>query len=268
VGSPGRATRRALETALGLTGKDGTRQAWYGIGQSIVLVPFDALVSSTAGPMLRRSGLDAEKQQQIIVLLIAFLMQSVMTFGILSVSYGVLLLFGFTERESLSGALALLFATTVLQYVQSAQENNLLLLLALVALYSIRHWQKENRASGAALAGSACGFAILVRLPSVLEKAMLFGFAVSAAVRWKQFARAFAPPVVCGFIVDRWYQWYRFGDVFGTYMGVLGKQARPADAPSSYPFSYPFWEGAWRTLFPPTNLFFCSIHCSWSWRYS
>ncbi|MBV8841229.1 MAG: hypothetical protein JO307_00335 [Bryobacterales bacterium] len=252
------------DTTFGVIGKDGTKQAWYGIGQSIALVPFDALVTAVTTP-LRGSGLDTEKQQQVVMLLIAFAMQSVITFCSLAAAYAVLLTFDFTERQSLAGAFALLFATMYLQYVQSAQENNLLLLLALAALYSIRRWQKADWRSAAgwhpaplwaAAAGAACAFAILVRLPSVLETAALFGFAVSTGKRWKQFFLGFAPPVALGLIIDRWYQWHRFGSVFGTYMGVFGRQGRPAGAPLSYPFSYPFLKGFFGTLFSPDKSIF------------
>jgi hypothetical protein len=237
------------DTVFGITGKDGNKQTWYGIGQSLVLVPFDAVASGTAGALLTRSGLEAEKQQQIVVLVIAFLMQSCIAFSCLWMAYSVLRLFNFSERESVTGALALLFATTCLQYVQSAQENNLLLLLALIALYAIRRFQRGDGSAWAVLAGAGCAFAIIVRLPSVLETAVLFGFAISVGDRTKQFAFGFVPPVLCGLAVDRWYQWHRFGDVLGTYMGVFGRQARPAGVPASFPFSYPFWKGFAGTLF-------------------
>jgi hypothetical protein len=106
------------------------------------------------------------------------------------------------------------------------------------------------------MACSACGFAILVRLPSVLETAVLFAFAVSGAKSWKQFLRGFVPPVGLCLLLDRWYEWRRFGDIFGTYMGVLGRQARPAGAAASYPFSYPFWKGFFGTLFSPDKSIF------------
>lgn len=71
--------------------------------------------------------LTPEKQDQIIELLIGFLMQFVITAAVLIVAHNLLLSLGFTPIASAAGALALLFGTTCLQYVQMAQENELLL---------------------------------------------------------------------------------------------------------------------------------------------
>jgi hypothetical protein len=49
-------------------------------------------------------------------------------------------------------------------------------------------------------------------------------------------------------LFDRWYQWHRFAEVFGTYIGRLN---RPLDQPVSFPFSYPFWKGFLGTFFSP-----------------
>jgi len=247
------------ETSFGLIGRDEVRHAWYGIGQSLVLMPFDALVSTTVVPQLGRYGLDNEKQQQIAVLLIAFLMQWLIATGALTLAYEVLRTFSFTDAEALAGALALLFGTTFLQYIQSAQENNLLLFLALVAMYGVRRWQKDGAALWALMSGAACGFALLVRLTSVLETAMVAGFAILVPALTGSAGRAlksFAFPVLGALLIDRWYHWRRFGEIFSTYMGVFGRQARPAGAPASFPFSYPFWKGFWGTLFSPDKSVF------------
>jgi hypothetical protein len=160
----------------------------------------------------------------------------------------VLLTFGFTITAAVTGSLALLFATTCLQYVQCAQENELLLALALAALASIRTWHREERGRWALLSGIACGFAILVRLPSLLETGIFALFAIAAGTKPKRFLAWFLPPVVGAILFDRWYQWHRFAEVFGTYIGRL---KRPLDQPVSFPFSYPFWKGFLGTFFSP-----------------
>ena len=159
---------------FGLIGKNGRRYPWYGIGQSLVLLPFDALADATVAPVLRRAGFDAEKQRQGSETAIAFLMQGTLTTMALLLSYRLLLSFGFTAFASAAGSLSMLFATTMLQYVQSAQENLLLLVLALAALDSVRRGRF-------AVAGAACGFAILVRLPSLLDTALIASLARSCS---------------------------------------------------------------------------------------
>ena len=262
------------DTGFGIIGRGGVRHAWYGIGQSLLLIPCDALVSAAVMPVLDHYGLNAEKRQQIAVLVIAFLMQSFVTTGSLVLAYELLILFQFTPDVSIAGALSLLFGTLYLQYVQSAQENNLLLLLALCALYGVLRWQRENSAEWAAIAGAAGGFAILVRLPSVLEAGVFAMFAVSVHAQRTRFLAAYLPPVAAALLLDRWYHWYRFGELFSTYMGIFGRQFRPSGEPGTYPFNYPFWKGVIGTFFSPDKSVFLFdpllvvlvFVAAWKWR--
>src|SRR5450755_390474 len=80
------------DTGFGIVGRDGVRHPWYGIGQSLLLIPCDAIVSAAMKPVLDRYALDDGKRQQITVLLLAFLMQSLVTLGSLVLAYEVLIL--------------------------------------------------------------------------------------------------------------------------------------------------------------------------------
>jgi hypothetical protein len=231
---------------FGIPGKNGEPQAWYGVGQSLLLLPIDAVLDATVSPLLRRSGLEPTRQKQVTELALAFLMQSFLTACVLLLSRRVLLNFGFGSTAAVAGSLALLLATTCLQYVQCAQESELILALALGALAALGAWLRDERGHWALLAGMACGFAILVRLTSVLETGALAIFAIAAGSRMKRFLAWFAPPVAAALLFDRWYQWHRFGDLFSTYISRL---PRPADQPTSFPFSYPFWKGYLGTFF-------------------
>src|SRR5579883_3431905 len=236
------------DTAFGIRGRHGVRHAWYGMGQSLVLVPFDAAVSVTTGPLLQRSGLSPERREQIVELLNAFLMQFAITSLILVLAYETLLSFGFTPFPSAAGALALLFGTTCLAYVQTAQENNLLLAHDLAALWAVR----RSRQTGGAWPGLAGAY----------------------GGRWKRFLAAYLPPVLAALAIDRWYQWMRFGEFFSTYISVFGRQARPPGAPASFPFSYPFWQGFGGTFFSADKsillfdplLLLLIVLAAWRWR--
>jgi len=231
---------------FGIPGKNGEPQAWYGVGQSLLLLPIDAVVDAVVSPLLRHSSLDSTRRKQIAELTVAFLMQSFLTACVLLLSRRVLLNFGFASTAAVAGSLALLFATTCLQYVQCAQENELILVLALAALATLGAWLRDERGQWVLLAGMACGFAILVRMTSVLETGAFAIFAIAAGSRVKRFLAWFAPPVAAALLFDRWYQWHRFGDLFSTYISHL---PRPADQPTSFPFSHPFWKGYLGTFF-------------------
>jgi hypothetical protein len=259
----------------GPVGKNGVRHPPYGIGQSLVMLPFDAVASAMAGSQARRFGLDATRQAQIIELALAFLMQSFLTACVLILAYEVLRSYAFSCWASATGGLALLFSTTVLQYVQSAQENLLLLTLALLALWAIRWYLNEDRTGWALLAGAACGLAVLTRLTSVLETGALAGYAfASSSGRRRRFLTGFLPPLAAALLFDRWYQYYRFGSVFSTYTGIMERQFRPPGAPEKFLFSYPFWKGFLGALFSPDKsvllfdplLAILLVLLVWNWR--
>lgn len=240
-----------VRQGFGIPGRNGEAQAWYGIGQSLLLLPVDALVDLTVQPVLSRSELDPLRRKQVAELTIAFLMQALLTAWVLLLARYVLLSFGYTRAAAVAGSLALLFGTTCLQYVQCAQENELLLALALTALAGICASRREERGRWALLAGIACGFAILVRLTSLLETGVFALFAIAAGKVHRRFFGWFAPPIAGALLIDRWYHWHRFGELFSTYIGIFGRLYRPPGEPSSFPFSYPFWKGFWGTFFSP-----------------
>jgi 4-amino-4-deoxy-L-arabinose transferase-like glycosyltransferase len=267
-------TAEDARSGFGLPGRNGALHPWYGVGQSLVILPLDALVDATVAPALRRAGFDPVRQRQGAELTIAFLMQFVLTACVLLLARRVVFSFGFGSVAATAGALSLLFATTCLAYVQCAQENLLLLALALAALAAVRRWQEEARGVWAMLAGAACGFAMLVRLPSALEAAAFAAFALTAGTKRVRFLAWFAPPVLAALLVDRWYHWIRFGEVFSTYIGIFGRVGRPPGQPASFPFSYPFLDGFLGTFFSPDKsvllfdplLIVTAVLAAWRWR--
>ena len=68
-----------VQQGFGIPGRNGVPQAWYGVGQSLLLLPIDALVESTVLPLLQQFGLDPTRQKQIVELTVAFLMQTFLT---------------------------------------------------------------------------------------------------------------------------------------------------------------------------------------------
>lgn len=240
---------RTDDPTAGPVGRNGIRYLPTGIGQSLVLVPFDALASGTIGRWVGRFGLDPARRAQVIELAVALLMQWFLTACLLILAYEVLRVFDFSSQVSAAGAIALLFGTTVLAYVQAAQENLLLLTLALLMLLAILRFRAEPQTGWAVLAGAASGFALLTRMTSFFETAVLAGYGFVGTSQRKVLALGFFPPILAALIFDRWYQYYRFGSVFSTYIGVTQSQLRPQGTPENYYFSYPFWKGFWGALF-------------------
>ncbi|HLH00004.1 MAG TPA: glycosyltransferase 87 family protein [Bryobacteraceae bacterium] len=265
---------RPDDPGAGVVGRNGVRHPPYGIGQSLVMLPFDIFANAVIGPVLKRFNLDASRQAQIVELALAFLMQSFLTACALLLAYELLRTLRFSTGTSATGALALLFATTVLQYVQCAQENLLLLALALATLYAVRRYVGDPGIQWAAAAGLASSLALLTRLTSVLETGVLGIYALACTSQRKRFLAGFAAPIAAALLFDRWYQYYRFGEIFSTYTGIVERQFRPAGAPEKFLFSYPFWKGFLGALFSPDKsvllfdplLALSLVLVAWNWR--
>jgi hypothetical protein len=236
---------------FGVPGRNGMLHPHFGIGQSLVLVPLDALADGTLAKVLRRAGWSAEKQRQGAEVLTAFLMQWLLASGALVLAYLLLRLFEFGSLASAAGAMSLLFGTTCLAYVQCAQENLLLLVLALGSLCGVRQWLRDSRLVWCAAAGAACGFALLTRLTSAMELLAFAALALCWRGDWKRFLAGFLPPVLLAVLLERLYQWHRFGSLLGSYV-----EAGQPGAPPSYPFCAPFWSGFLGTLFSPDKSIF------------
>lgn len=72
----------------------------------------------------------------------------------------------------------------------------------------------------------------LTRLTSVLETSVLACYALVGSSRRKQFLAVFLTPLAAALAFDRWYQYYRFGEIFSTYTGIVERQFRPSGAPA------------------------------------
>jgi hypothetical protein len=262
---------RAVDTDFGLRGRQGERRAWYGIGQSLVLLVPDVVVSTVVrgiAPLDRRTqAMDDALVRSAVVLTVAPLVSA------LAVLYAFLLLqtLGFARPIALAGALALLLATSFLPYAQVLQENSLILLLTLAGFYWILRWV-DSGTRGHLVAGAAClGVNLLVRLTTMLDLVacvLCVGAIVCRTTIDRRLVRARMRElvVVCGVVafvfmlLDRLYHFHRFGEWTSTYIGLFGDAARAADPtlPGSFPFNTPFltgWAGAFFSLRKSVFLF-------------
>ena len=97
-------------------GRNGLRQIPWGIGQSLVMLPADIVVSSAASllhvpatvePKLRQAGVG--------YLIFPLISATIVAFAVL-----VLSRLGFSRGQSLTGGLALLFCTSLLPYTRGS----------------------------------------------------------------------------------------------------------------------------------------------------
>jgi hypothetical protein len=240
---------------FGIRGRGGLIQTWYGIGQSLVMLPGDVVGTALAARIHGSAALKA----RVRIAAVAYLTFPAINAMAIVVAFHLLSALGLSIRSPMLGALGLLMLTSFLHYSQSDQENNLMLLCTLTLYWSAAKWLSESRTWPWVLLGAfAAGFNLLIRLPTILDLAGLLPFTMlmlwraQAAGGQLDWWRKLRPVVMVGLpillaavAIDRLYQFHRFGDFFGTYINLFAQEQRrlkPA-LPPDFPFSGRFSTG-------------------------
>lgn len=224
----------------------------FGMGHPLVLLPADLAASG----LLRAAGLvhtlDPHSANLLRHLMVAFLSQTLIGWTALVFAYLLLRSLGFAHGVATLGTLSLLFATTFLHYVQTCQENNLMLALALAGSYGFARWLDTGVGRFAALAGAAFGFSLLVRPTTLADTGGACVF-LALALWWGPRRPLgslawFLPPFLAAAAIERWYQDLRFQQWGGTYYSSLGLHTLFPSGPS--------WSGYGASLWMPQNSIF------------
>jgi hypothetical protein len=255
---------------FGLHGRGGRLYAWYGIGQSLLMLPAD-LVASAATHLPLWSNYASTKEdpsiRSIIVSISTNILVNVLT---AFAAFHLLGLLGFSTRESVAGTLALLCATTHLHYAQNMTENNYILLLTLTGFALQYKWLVTGSRRALFWGSTALGLNLLTRLTTALDilaAACFILLAVWFARREKfqqkdisgasaqtastttaipadrrtvrTYLRTALPIYAVFFLLDRLYQYIRFGSWTNTYVDIFAREQRQMDKflPASFPFN-------------------------------
>lgn len=183
------------------------------------------------------------------------------------VCFRFLQLFGFSVGQAVAGVLALLFATTHLHYSQNMMENNYILLLTLAGFTFQYEWLKTGSWRALSVGSAALGLNLLTRLTAGLDLMAVGLFLL--LVMWFERTPNFFPCVrtylktatpIYGFflLLDRVYQFYRFGSLFNTYVSITAREARMLNPslPPNYPWETPFHVGFLGPLISPEKSIF------------
>lgn len=252
---------------FGIHGRNGKLQTWYGIGQSLLMLPSDIVGTGIAKlpNFANYNGNDPSIRDIFVSYTVSIFLNVATALVILR----FLLLLGFSRGESVAGSIALLLLTTHLHYTQNLMENNYICLLTLIGFA----WQYEWLLTGSRrvlfIGSAAFGLNLLTRvttgmdlLAGALFVALMLWYSGLRGRAWFQRARAYvavALPVYAVFILlDRLYQFYRFGSFCNTYAGIAAKEWRAQDPtlPPTFPFSAPFHSGFFGALFSPSKSIF------------
>jgi len=269
---------------FGLQGRGGHLYSWYGIGQSLLMLPADLVGTWVARWPVFAGYTDDPAVRSIVVSYSTNMLVSVLT---ALIALRLLRQLRFSVREAVLGVLALMLCTTHLHYTQNMMENNYIMLLTLAGFSFQLEWLRTG--SGRALLVGACalGLNLLTRLTTGLD--LIAGGVFVLLVLWFRQMRGrelwlrfvayckIAAPVSAFFLLsDRCYQFYRFGSFTGTYLPLFVKEQRlqHPTLPPNFPWSTPFHEGLLGALFKPEKSIFlfdpllvvAIVLLLWLWR--
>jgi hypothetical protein len=252
---------------FGLVGRDGRLYSWYGIGQSLLMLPADIV-----GTWLERVPIFADyngNDPAVRSIFVSFTTNALIAVLTALVAYRLLLDFDFTAKQAAAGVLALLFATTHLHYAQNMSENNYICLLTLTGLCFQYEWLRADSHRALLLGSAALGLNLLTRLTTGLDLLAAGGFLLLVLLFEKTDAKTIgalaarylktALPIYAVFgLIDRAYQYHRFGSLLTTYIGIFGAQQRALhpSLPAAYPFEGRFLSGFLGPLFAPEKSIF------------
>jgi len=251
---------------FGLYGRGGKLYSWYGIGQSLLMLPADLIGTWIAHWHVFSDYEDDPAVRSIVVSYSTNILVNVLT---AIIAFRLLRQLLFSVKESVAGVLALMFCTTHLHYTQNMMENNYIMLLTLVGFSFQYEWLRTGSRRALFIGSAALGLNLLTRLTTGLD--LIAGGIFLLAVLWFEHARGrevwgrfldyckIAAPVCAFFLAaDRLYQFYRFGSFTNTYVSLFAKEQRlqdPSLAPN-FPWSTPFHEGFLGALFKPEKSIF------------
>jgi hypothetical protein len=251
---------------FGLHGRGGQIFSWYGIGQSLLMLPAD-LIGTWISHWPMFAGYEDDPAVRSIF--VSF------TTGILINVLSALIAFRFLRQvrfgvnESIVGVLALMFCTTHLHYTQNMQENNYIMLLTLTGFSYQYEWLRSGSARALWIGSLALGLNLLTRVTTALDLLaagffllMLLWFeGVRGSGLWRRafaYCKVAAPIYLVFVAVERVYNFYRFESWTGTYIPIFARESRMQDPtlPANFPWSTPFHEGVLGALFKPEKSIF------------
>jgi hypothetical protein len=251
---------------FGLRGRDGQIYSWYGIGQSLLMLPADLLGTWISHWRMFSDYQDDPAIRSIVVSYLTGILVNVLT---ALIALRMLRQLRFTVRESVLGVLALMFCTTHLHYTQNMMENNYIMLLTLTGFSFQYEWLRTRSKRALFIGSAALGLNVLTRLTTGLDLIgagifillVLWFEKVPPQELWLRFVAycKMAAPVYLFFVlVDRLYQFYRFGSFTNTYVSLFAKEQRLQNPtlPLNFPWSTPFIEGFLGPLFKPEKSIF------------
>src|ERR1700720_4239880 len=151
---------------FGLHGRGGQLFSWYGIGQSLLMLPADLVGTGIARWKIFSGYGDDPAVRSIVVSYSTNILVNVLT---ALIAFRLLRQLRFSVKEAVAGVLALLFCTTHLHYTQNMQENNYIMLLTLTGFSFQYEWLRSGSLRALFWGSAAFGLNLLTRVTTGLD---------------------------------------------------------------------------------------------------
>jgi hypothetical protein len=257
---------------FGLHGRGGKLYAWYGIGQSLLMLPADLIGSAATHLPFWADYVDSQADPAIRSILVSISTNVLVNILTALAAFRLLGLFGFSEGESVAGVLSLLCATTHLHYAQNMAENNYILLLTITGFALQYKWLTTGNRRALFWGSAALGLNLLTRVTTSMDLFAAGCFILLAAYFSRRSAdgqgnsqaglakplrlatvgaylRGSLPVYAVFLVIDRIYQYIRFGSWTNTYVAIFAREQRQMDPtlPASFPFNRGWFEGGFHS---------------------
>ena len=251
---------------FGLRGRDGKIYSWYGIGQSLLMLPADIVATWVSHWHVFSDYQDDPAVRSIIVSYATNIFVNVLT---ALIAFRFLRQLRFSVNETVAGVLALMFCTTHLHYTQNMQENNYIMLLTLVGLSYQYEWLRSGSGRALWIGSAALGLNLLTRVTTAIDVLaagifllmVLWFEGVRGRTLWDKildYCKVAVPVYLAFAVIERFYSYYRFGSFTQTYLPIFAREMRAQDPtlPANFPWSTPLHEGVLGALFKPEKSIF------------
>ena len=251
---------------FGLHGRGGRLYSWYGIGQSLLMLPADLVGTWVAHWSIFSGYGDDPAVRSIVVSYSTNILVNILT---ALLAFRLLRQLRFGMKESVAGVLTLMFCTTHLHYTQNMMENNYIMLLTLTGFSFQYEWLRTDRRRALFIGSCALGLNLLTRLTTGLDLMaagvflllVLWFEGLRGRGLWRRslaYCKGAAPVYLFFLFVDRAYQFYRYGSFTNTYVAAFAREFRQNDPtlPANFPWSTPFQVGFLSPLYQPEKSIF------------
>src|SRR5277367_6182095 len=143
---------------FGLHGRGGRLYSWYGIGQSLLMLPADLVGTWIAHWHVFADYEDDPAVRSIVASYSTNILVNVLT---AIIAFRLLRQLLFSVKESVAGVLALMFCTTHLHYTQNMMENNYIMLLTLTGFSYQFEWLRSDTRRALFIGSCALGLNLL-----------------------------------------------------------------------------------------------------------